>query len=551
MAGRLRNLLTRTESGPDLVDQLKALGEAVELCEGRVDPEKLINARRVVERADRRLTISGNATVVALAGATGSGKSSTFNALSGTDLAVVGVRRPTTAHAMACSWGADSAEELLDWLSVPRRHALEADPTMAAALDGLVLLDLPDHDSTEVEHRMEVDRLVQLVDMMIWVVDPQKYADAALHDRYLRPLAKHADVMMIILNQADRLTPAQRDQCLADLRRLLRADGLGDVDMLAVSALTGEGLDDLRGRLADRVAEKRAAARRLSADVEVVADALSLASGTSKINTLGRAAVDQLNTQVGVAAGVPVVTEAVGKAWRLRGGLATGWPVLAWIAKFKPDPLRRLHLDRLGVGGKRREIDPSGVGRSSLPATSGVEQARVNTALRALADQAGSGLNRGWTDAIKQAARSAEDALPDRVDRAIAQTDLDLAHHRRWWQGVRVLQWLLVVTVVAGLGWLGAAFLLAYLQLPPLPDVLWWGIPAPTVLTIGGVLAGLLVAGIARIGVEVGARRRTARARVVLRAAIGQVTDELVVAPVKAEQERYDRARLALERARG
>ena len=152
---------------------------------------------------------------------------------------------------------------------------------------------------------------------------------------------------------------------------------------------------------------------------------------------------------------------------------------------------------------------------------------------------------------LKQAARSAEDALPDRVDRAIAQTDLDLAYHRRWWQGVLVLQWLLVVAVVAGLGWLGAAFLLAYLQLPPLPEVLWWGFPAPTVLVIGGALAGLLVAGIARIGVEVGARRRTARARVVLRAAIGQVTDELVVAPVKAEQERYDRARLALERAHG
>ena len=372
---------------------------------------------------------------------------------------------------MACSWGADSAEELLDWLRVPRRHALEADPAMAAALDGLVLLDLPDHDSTEVEHRMEVDRLVQLVDMMIWVVDPQKYADAALHDRYLRPLAKHADVMMIILNQADRLTPAQRDQCLADLRRLLSAEGLGDVDVLAVSAVTGEGLDDLRGRLAQRVAEKRAAARRLSADVEVVADELSLRRPARARSTrLGRAAVDQLNTQVAVAAGVPVVTEAVGQAWRLRGGLATGWPVLAWIAKFKPDPLRRLHLDRLGVGGKRREIDPSGVGRSSLPATSGVEQARVDTALRALADQAGSGLSRGWADAIKQAARSAEDALPDRVDRAIAQTDLDLADHRRWWQGVRVLQWLLVVTVVAGLGWLGAAFLLAYLQLPPLPE---------------------------------------------------------------------------------
>ena len=97
----------------------------------------------MVERADRRLTISGNATVVALAGATGSGKSSTFNALSGTDLAIVGVRRPTTAHAMACSWGADSAEELLDWLACRGGTPWRLDPTMAAALDGLVLLDLP------------------------------------------------------------------------------------------------------------------------------------------------------------------------------------------------------------------------------------------------------------------------------------------------------------------------------------------------------------------------------------------------------------------------
>ena len=57
------------------------------------------------------------------------------------------------------------------------------------ALRGVVLLDLPDHDSTEVSHHLEVDRLVQLADMLVWVLDPQKYADAAIHDRYLAPLA--------------------------------------------------------------------------------------------------------------------------------------------------------------------------------------------------------------------------------------------------------------------------------------------------------------------------------------------------------------------------
>jgi hypothetical protein len=243
------------------------------------------------------------------------------------------------------------------------------------------------------------------------------------------------------------------------------------------------------------------------------------------------------------------VVEAVGDAWRLRGGLATGWPVLAWVAKFKPDPLRRLHLDRLGAGRKRREIDPSRVGRTSLPAASGVQQARVDSAVRALADRAATGLSRGWSDALKRAARSGVGALSDRLDRAVATTDLDLAQHRRWWQGVRVLQWLLVAALVGGLGWLGVAFVMAYLQLPPLPKVLWWGLSAPTVLLVGGVLAGLIVAGLARIGVEVGARRRRSRARQALRRSIAKVTDELVVEPVRVEQARYEQARLALERA--
>ena len=551
MVGRGLGLLNRKDVSAHLVDHLRALGEAVELCERRVDPDVLAEAKRVVDQADRRLALSGSATVVALAGATGSGKSATFNALSGTTLATVGVRRPTTAHAMATSWGDESAEDLLDWLQIPRRHALPTDPDMDAALEGLVLLDLPDHDSTELDHRLEVDRLVQLVDMLIWVVDPQKYADAAIHDRYLKPLAKHADVMMIILNQVDKLTLAQREQCLSDLRRLLDAEGLAKVPVIAASAVTGEGIAALREALAKQVAEKQAAARRLAADVSVVASKLSAASGTTKLTPLGRSSIDQLTRQVAIAAGVPVVTEAVGKAWRLRGGLATGWPVLAWVAKFKPDPLRRLHLDRLGVGRRRKEIDPSQVGRTSLPATSGVEKARVDTAVRALADQASEGLTRGWADEMKRAARSAEDELPDRVDRAIGRTDLDLAQHRRWWQLIRVVQWLLVATVLVGLGWLTASIVLAYFQLPPLPEVTWWRLPAPTVLAVGGALAGLLLAGLARIGVEVGARRRTAKARQSLHAAIARVTGELVVAPVKTEQARYESARLALERAHG
>ena len=206
---------SRPDETTGLADRVRALAEAAEACQGRVPAEVVTEAERVAHQVDRRLAFSGSSTVVALAGATGSGKSSLFNALSGTDLARVGVTRPTTSEPLAVTWGDEPTEDLLDWLQVPRRHALPpgtgANGTGATGtgsgkpLDGLVLLDLPDHDSTEKSNQLQVDRLVQLVDVMVWVVDPQKYADAVLHERYLRPLVEHAPVMVVVLNQIDRL----------------------------------------------------------------------------------------------------------------------------------------------------------------------------------------------------------------------------------------------------------------------------------------------------------------------------------------------------------
>lgn len=543
---------SRADETVGLADRVRALTEAAEACEGRVSDDVVAEAQRVTRQVDERLAFSGSATVVALAGATGSGKSSLFNALSGTDLARVGVRRPTTSEPLAVTWGDEPTEDLLDWLQVARRHALPAgDAVDDERLEGLVLLDLPDHDSTEKGNQLQVDRMVRLVDVMIWVVDPQKYADAVLHDRYLKPMAEHAPVMVVVLNQIDKLSPGERIACLRDLRRLLDSEGLTATEVKAMSAETGEGLPELRDLIATRLAGKLAAARRLAADLSTIANRLSAASGSVEAPVLSRRGVETMNEAMATAAGATVVGDAVRDAWRARGAAATGWPVVTWIGRFKPDPLRRLHLDRLSMGkkGEPKAIDPVDVGRSSLPARSGVQQARVDTAVRNLAAEASAGLTRGWTDAVKTAARSQERRLPDALDRAVARTDLDVDRHRRWWQVVRVLQWVLLAAVLVGLLWLGAAFVLAYLQLPPLPDVTWGRLPAPTVLVVGGVLAGLLLAGLSRIGVVVGASRRERAARAALRRSVTVVTKELVVQPVQAELDRYARARAALERA--
>src|SRR5204863_269164 len=83
---------------------------------------------------------------------------------------------------------------------------------------------------------------VGLVDLLVWVVDPQKYADEALHRGYLRPLVGHDEVMVVVLNQVDKLAETEVETCLKDLRRLMDADGLATVRILATSATRGDGV---------------------------------------------------------------------------------------------------------------------------------------------------------------------------------------------------------------------------------------------------------------------------------------------------------------------
>ena len=260
----------------DALAQIVRIGSTRITRDGRTggfSPELISDSEALLRRAGERLRLSASHTVVALAGGTGSGKSSLFNALSGANFSPAGVTRPTTRHVHACVWGMQGAAPLLDWLGVQRRHrygrasALDAGE---AALTGLLLLDLPDHDSVVTASMAAVDRLSKLADMLIWVLDPQKYADAAVHRRYLIPLAGHASVITVVLNQIDLLSPDQISDCESDLRRLLDSEGLADTHLLPVSARTGAGLDELRAVLVKAVSARQAASERIAADIDAV-----------------------------------------------------------------------------------------------------------------------------------------------------------------------------------------------------------------------------------------------------------------------------------------
>ena len=111
--------------GTPLDRKLAALGTATDLGEGRLPDQALAAARQVVDHAGQRRRLSAEHTVVGFFGATGSGKSSLFNAVTCHPLARAAATRPTTSEPMAAVWGAEGAGPLLDWLEVSQRHVLD------------------------------------------------------------------------------------------------------------------------------------------------------------------------------------------------------------------------------------------------------------------------------------------------------------------------------------------------------------------------------------------------------------------------------------------
>ena len=418
-------VLTR---GSGLEPRLGGLEAAVAAARGRLDEELLDSVEASVERSTARLQMSAAHTIVAVAGATGSGKSTLFNALAGREVSAAGAQRPTTSTAKALVWSDDDLEEMLEWLGVPaagqhRRASLTPPLPRAHLPEGVLLLDLPDHDSIEVAHHREAERVVEMADLLIWVVDPQKYADAAIHHRFLQPLAGHRAVTIVVLNHIDTVPEGRRQGMLRDLRKLLVADGIRDPRILATSARHGDGVDELRTAIRRRVAEKQNAALRVEADIRAAAARLEAATGDAP-STIPDVWISDLERRVADAAGVPALVDDAGRA-------------------------ARAEAQRLMSLSSRRDADTGGSGPQRLGP---VDRPAVDTAVRALVDSVCRDLTPAWGDPIRAAATQRMGETDDRLDAELAALRFD--HRPPAWLGL-----LRVTRAVGVLGMLGAALL--------------------------------------------------------------------------------------------
>ena len=252
----------------DLVSLLDLADLAVARSEGVVPDAARHELARVVLRARRKFGHVGEVLVVALAGGTGSGKSSLINAVLGEDVVRTGVVRPTTSVAVAVvpRLKSDTYTQLLRDLSI--EGTIET-----SGLKSTILVDLPDFDSTEVAHRHVVESVLPAVDAVIWVFDPEKYSDTIAHAEFLARLVPYEAQFVFALNKSD-LLGADTQRIVDDLTQLLVLDGFGEPEVVPTIA-NGEHVDVSRlvATLLGRLDRKRTVVSKLVTDLRVAATA--------------------------------------------------------------------------------------------------------------------------------------------------------------------------------------------------------------------------------------------------------------------------------------
>jgi len=268
----------------DVLELLDALDLVVTRGRGVVPPDQLQAAEDIVSRIRDRRGFHGDTLVLGLIGGTGSGKSSLLNAIAGEPLASVSALRPHTDRPLAWIPADISASlaEMLDTAGIVDRHVQDMFP-------GLALLDLPDIDSVAVGHRRAVEDILPEIDGVLWLLDPDKYRDGALHRDFLGPLARYQEQFAFVLNKIDLVPPDARSEIVADLRAALARHGYDAPEILVTAADPSHGprlgIDDVVVYLSKRLDAKRMLRSKVIGDARTIlrylADTADVWSGWS------------------------------------------------------------------------------------------------------------------------------------------------------------------------------------------------------------------------------------------------------------------------------
>lgn len=442
--------MSETQMLADKLDQLK---EVLILCENRIDTDYIY---QLISRASERLDLHRDFVTVAVMGATGSGKSSLVNALVGQEAVRTGILRPTTTIPIAViGESTDSHYPLLSALGITAQISV-TEPSCR----NLIFIDMPDTDSIFLGNQGEVNRLLGFVDLMIWVVDPQKYADRLLHEKYLRHLKNYASVMTVVLNRIDEVEAEDRPRLLSHIKEVLALDGLRRVPVLAASAKSLE-VTQVRNWISDN--REAAVANRVSGDIRQAAVQLRKLLGKYRPEPVTEEDIKILSQEL---------LEAFGIAER-RDRIAA--KVVQDIREGASSPITKIAklCAKDGFGGRYSTGYYPEPGRLELSLS---RKSLFNLSLSKFVENLGWGLPKSWRLFVEMQLAQRKTEILKQGQKEMAELEAGLINKNKTARNFAIMQWIFLGVGIIAAIWFG----LGGAKIVPMP----YSGPAPAPIAI-------------------------------------------------------------------
>lgn len=187
----------------------------------------------------------GRPLLVAFMGGTGVGKSSLLNRLAGQPIARTGIERPTSREVTVFHHRSVAIQHLPENLPIASVKIAQHDDETKRHI---IWIDMPDFDSIDQNNRHLVLEWLPHIDVLIYVVSPERYRDEKAWRLLLAEGARHA--WLFVLNQWDR---GQSEQFEDFKRQLSKAGFVEPIIFKTICAEDGQPdeFDELAKTLAE------------------------------------------------------------------------------------------------------------------------------------------------------------------------------------------------------------------------------------------------------------------------------------------------------------